>query len=108
MHQAVTPPTALPTALSRESEPADVKARTSRSGRNATAFSPTDTLPVRTWAKMITMDPRAPVFSLYVRLEVGANGVEQARTSGIMRFSQPHDHGGSPCLPTHHPRSSRA
>jgi hypothetical protein len=31
--------------------------------------------------------------------------VEQARTSGIMRFSQPHDHGESPCLPTHHPRS---
>ena len=27
--------------------------------------------------------------------------MEQARTSGIMRFSQPHDHGGSPCLPTH-------
>ena len=25
-----------------------------------------------------------------------------------MRFSQPHDPGGSPCLPTHHPRSRRA
>jgi TIR domain len=39
--------------------------------------------------------------------EVGADGVEQARTSGIMRFSQPHDHGGSPCLPTYHRRSRR-
>jgi predicted transposase YbfD/YdcC len=29
--------------------------------------------------------------------------MEQARASGIMGFSQPHDHGGSPCLPTHHP-----
>jgi hypothetical protein len=34
--------------------------------------------------------------------------MEQARTSGIMRFSQPHDHGGSSCLPTHHPRSHPA
>jgi predicted transposase YbfD/YdcC len=34
--------------------------------------------------------------------------VEQARTCGITRFSQPHDHGGSPRLPTHHPRSRRA
>jgi DDE_Tnp_1-associated len=25
--------------------------------------------------------------------------MEQARTSGIMRFSQPHDHGGSPWTP---------
>jgi hypothetical protein len=32
---------------------------------------------------------------------------EQARTSGIMRFSLPHDHGGSPCQPTHHSRSRR-
>src|SRR4029453_11810717 len=37
--------------------------------------------------------------------EVEADSMEQARASGIMRFSQPHDHGGSPCLPTHHPRS---
>ena len=40
--------------------------------------------------------------------EVGADSVEQVRTSVIMRFSQPHDHSGSPCLLTHHPRSPRA
>jgi hypothetical protein len=31
--------------------------------------------------------------------------VEQARTSGIIRFPTPHDRGGGPCLPVHHPRS---
>jgi transposase len=39
---------------------------------------------------------------------VGAEGVEQARTSGIMRFERPHDLGGSPCLPSHHLRSHPA
>src|SRR5829696_1514812 len=29
----------------------------------------------------------------------------QARTARIMRFPQPHDPDGRPCLPTHHPRS---
>ena len=29
----------------------------------------------------------------------------QARTPRIMRFPQPHDPDGRPCLPTHHPRS---
>jgi hypothetical protein len=29
----------------------------------------------------------------------------QARTPKIMRFPQPHDRGGRPCLPRHHPRS---
>ena len=38
----------------------------------------------------------------------GWGGREQARASGIMRFSQPHAHGGSPCLPTYHPRSHPA
>jgi hypothetical protein len=32
--------------------------------------------------------------------------MEQARASGIMRLPQPHDRDGSPCLLTHHPRSS--
>src|SRR6266496_1895133 len=32
----------------------------------------------------------------------------QARTSGIMRFPLSHDPGGSPCLPSYHPRSRRA
>jgi predicted transposase YbfD/YdcC len=33
--------------------------------------------------------------------------VVQARTSEIMRFPLPHDHGGSPCLPSHRPRSHK-
>jgi hypothetical protein len=37
---------------------------------------------------------------------VVADSVEQARTFGIMRFPTPHDHGGSPCLPT--PSSPRS
>jgi hypothetical protein len=53
--------------------------------------------------------PKGPAFSLMCPIgELGTDGVERARTSGIMRFSQPHDHGGSSCPPTHHPRSCRA
>jgi hypothetical protein len=37
--------------------------------------------------------------------DVTSAGVEQPRTCGIMRFAQPHDRDGRPCLPTHHPRS---
>jgi hypothetical protein len=51
---------------------------------------------------------RAPAFSDMSDGAVAtdsADSVEQARASEIMRFSQPHDHGGSPCLPTHHPPS---
>jgi DNA-binding transcriptional LysR family regulator len=40
--------------------------------------------------------------------DVGPGGVGAGTDFRIMRFSQPHDHGGSPCLPTHHPRSRRA
>jgi hypothetical protein len=53
--------------------------------------------------------PQGPgVLSVCPVDEVGVDGVEQARASGIMRLSQPHDRDGSPCLPTHHPRSHQA
>ena len=39
---------------------------------------------------------------------IAIDRVEQARTSGIIRFPTPHDRGGGPCLPAHLARSRRA
>jgi len=37
--------------------------------------------------------------------DVVPDSERQTRTAKIMRFPQPHDPDGRPCLPTHHPRS---
>ena len=66
---------------------------------------------IRPWLKHVTdlgVHQGPGVLSVCPVGEVGTDGVEQAGTSGSMRFSQPHDRGGSPCLPTHHPRFRRA
>src|SRR5512132_1767025 len=54
-------------------------------------------------------NPRAPAFCDLSDRAVAperTDSVVHARTSGIMRFPTPHDHGGSPYLPAHHPRSA--
>jgi hypothetical protein len=69
---------------------------------------PTVALYQPTTASFVITTQGSGVLSIWLIGVVGADSVEQARTSGIMRFSQPHDPGGSPCLPSHHPRSHPA
>jgi hypothetical protein len=52
-----------------------------------------------------TCSPRAPAFCECVWLVTNAGECGAGTNLGTMRFSQPHDHGGSPRLPSHHPRS---
>jgi hypothetical protein len=54
-----------------------------------------------TWALATTQG--SGVLSDWPVRDVTSVGVEQPRTCGIMRFAQPHDRDGRPCLPTHHP-----
>jgi hypothetical protein len=85
----------------------DIYRQIHEAGFHAVHVEVPDWMPLTDYRRLL--DDQGPgVLAICPGSEVSADGVEQARASGIMRSPNTPDPDGRPCLPTHHHRSPPA